>query len=147
MPNFAFMLVQWVYLLALMVWVGGMITFVVLFVPSLTTTLDRPTAGRVISAFLGYYRSAVTVAIALLTGTSVAKFLLWERNLTPWLTARWGCLAIMVVLVLYDFGTLAPRLAAAKAAGDQAAFARTHRTAASTMLLTLAFGLVALFLS
>ncbi|MDH5527478.1 MAG: DUF4149 domain-containing protein [Nitrospirota bacterium] len=146
MPNFTFMAVQWVYLLALAVWVGGMIAFITLVAPALVAALDRESAGRVVAVFLGRFRAAVTVAIALLAATSVAKFLLWE-TVTPWLLVRWGCLAGMTALALYDFGVISPKLAAAKAAGDTATFGRVHRVAVASMGLTVLLGLAALFFS
>ncbi len=146
MPNLSYMAVNWVYMLALCIWLGGMIAFVVLFAPSLTATLSREDAGRVVSAFLGRFRTAVIVCILLLAITCAAKFTLWE-TITPWLILRWAALGGMAGLAAWDFGMLAPRLAVAKEAGDTATFNRIHKTAVMSMSITLALGLLALFLS
>jgi len=146
MPNFAYMAVNWVYLLALCIWLGGMIAFVVLFAPSLTAILSREVAGQVVSNFLGRLRPTVMVCIILLTITSAVKFGIWE-TVTPWLMVRWLALGGMAALAAYDFQSLAPRLAAAKAAGDGATFGRLHKTAVNTMGITMLLGLIALFLS
>lgn len=146
MPNLTYMTVQWAYLLALIVWVGGMITFVALFVPSLSDTLERGKVAQVIGAFLPRFRVAVMGSSGVIVLTSAVKFALWE-TVTPWLLARWAAIALMIGLALYDFGILAPRLKKAKDASDTILFGRIHRTAVATMSLTLVLGLAALFLS
>ncbi len=146
MPNFLYMGVQWAYLLALAIWVGGMIGFIVLFVPSLTDTLKREQTGAVIGNFLPRFRAAVSVCVGILVVTSAVKFALWE-TVTPWLLIRWSALGGMAGIAAYDFGILAPQLKAAKEAGDKKLFARLHTHATLTMGLTLLLGLVALFLS
>jgi hypothetical protein len=145
-PNAPYMLVNGCYLIALAVWVGGMAAFALLFAPALTATLGHGGAGPVVSAFLVRFRVAVGVCILVLLAASAVKYLLWE-TLTGWLLARWTVLAAMTGLAAYDFQVLAPRLAAAQAAGDAAAFDRLHVTAARTMGATLALGLAALGLS
>lgn len=146
MPNFLYMGVQWAYLLALAIWVGGMIGFVVLFVPSLAATLERGQVGAVIGRFLPRFRAAVGACVTVLALTSVVKFLLWE-NVTPWLLLRWSALGAMAALAAYDFGLLAPALKTAREADDKELFARLHGKATLTMGLTLLFGLTALFFS
>ncbi len=146
MPNLTYMAVQWTYLTALAVWIGGMVAFAALFAPSLTAVLERPQAGRVVADFLGRFRKVVIGCMVVLLVTSLIKFIAWE-NLTPWLLLRWGALAGMFGLAVYDFGSLAPRLAAARAAEDQATFGRLHKTAVSTMSATLLLGLLVLFVS
>lgn len=140
------MAVNWVYMLALCIWLGGMIAFVVLFAPSLTATLSREDAGHVVANFLTRLRPTVVVCIVLLTITSMAKYALWETT-TPWLLMRWAALGIMAALAAYDFQVLAPKLVAAKAAGDTATFGKLHKSAVMTMGITMLLGLVALFLS
>lgn len=146
MPNFLYMSVQWAYLLALAIWVGGMIGFIVLFVPSLTHTLKREQTGTVIADFLPRFRAAVAVCVGILAVTSAVRFALWE-TVTPWLLIRWAALGGMAGLAAYDFSLLAPRLKAAKEEGDKKLFARLHAKATLTMGLTLLLGLVALFFS
>jgi len=146
MPNALYMIVNGFYLAALAVWVGAMVAFVTVFVPTLTATLERPAVGPVIGAFLTRFRVAVGICVLVLLATSAAKFLLWE-TLTGWLLARWALLAAMTGLAAYDFQVLAPRLAAARSAGDAGAFDRLHVTAARTMGATLVLGLAALGLS
>jgi hypothetical protein len=123
-----------------------MAAFALLFVPALTATLGHGVAWPVISAFLARFRVAVGVCVLVLLAASAAKYLLWE-TLTGWLLARWAVLAAMTGLAAYDFQVLAPRLAAARAAGDAGAFDRLHVTAARTMGATLVLGLAALGLS
>jgi len=145
-PNLAYMTVNGVYLAALAVWLGGMVAFAAVFVPSLVAALERPQAARVISAFLPRFRRAVAVCAAVLLAASVLKFALWETY-GPWLLARWLTLAAMALLAGYDFRVLAPRLAAARAAGDTAGFDRLHGTAVGTLGATTLLGLAAFCLS
>lgn len=146
MPNLAYLAVNGTYLTALAVWVGGMVAFAALFVPTLTAALPRDDVGRVIAVFLPRFRTTVALCILVLLMASGAKFALWE-SLNPWLLARWAALALMIGFAAYDFTVLAPRLGAAKAEGDGATFARLHTLATRTMGATLALGLVAVFLS
>jgi hypothetical protein len=146
MPNLAFLTVNGAYLTALAIWVGGMAAFAFLFAPTLVATLSRADGGRVVAAFLPRFRTTVALCIVALLACSVAKYALWE-TLTPWILARWAALAAMTGLAAYDFTVLAPRLAAARADGDEAGFARLHATASATMGATLGLGVVAVFLS
>lgn len=146
MPNLAYLAVNGTYLTALAVWIGGMAAFAFLFAPTLVATLPREDAGRVVAAFLPRFRTAVALCIVVLLAASGAKYALWE-SLSPWLLMRWAALAVMTGLAAYDFTVLAPRLAAARAQGDGATFARLHATASLTMSATLGLGVVAVFLS
>jgi len=146
MPNLTYMAVQWCYLTALAVWVGGIIGFAALFVPSMAQVLERADTGRVIAAFLPRFRVAVASCVAVLLLTSVVKFAAWE-TLTGWLLARWLLLGAMAGLALYDFRVLAPRLIQARAAGDRKSFDRQHRSAVATLSATCLMGLGVLFLS
>jgi len=146
MPNFTYMAVNWVYMLSLCIWLGGMIAFVVLFAPSLTAVLSREDAGHVVANFLTRLRPTVVVCIVLLTITSVAKYGYWE-TVTPWLLMRWMALGIMAALAAYDFSVLAPKLVKSKATGDTTTFGKLHKTAVKTMGLTMLLGLIVLFLS
>jgi uncharacterized membrane protein len=145
-PNLAYMAVNGTYLTALAVWVGGMAAFAFLFAPTLVASLPREDAGRVVAAFLPRFRTAVALCILVLLIASGAKYALWE-TLSPWVLVRWAALAVMMGLAAYDFTVLAPRLAAARAQGDGAGFARLHAVAARTMGATLGLGLVAVYLS
>jgi putative copper export protein len=147
MPNIAYLAVNGTYLVALAVWVGGMVAFAFLFAPTLVAALPREDAGRVVAAFLPRFRTTVLLCVVVLLVTSGLKFALWEMNLNPWLVARWAALAAMTGLAAYDFSVLAPRLAAAKAEGDGATFDRLHATASRTLGLTLGLGVVAVVLS
>jgi uncharacterized membrane protein len=146
LPNLAYLTVNGAYLTALAVWIGGMVAFAFLFAPALVATLSRADAGRVVAAFLPRFRNAVALCIVVLVACSAAKYALWETR-TPWILARWAALGAMAGLAAYDFTVLAPRLAAAKAQGDEAGFARLHGTASGTMAATLGLGVVAVFLS
>jgi putative copper export protein len=147
MPNITYLTVNGTYLIALAVWIGGMAAFAFLFAPTVAAVLSREDAGRVVAAFLPRFRTAVALCIVALLVTSGIKFVLWEANLNPWLLARWAALAAMTGFAAYDFTVLAPRLAAARAAGDEAGFARLHVTASWTMGVTLGLGVVAVYLS
>lgn len=146
LPNVAYMGVNGAYLTALVLWVGGMAAFAFLFAPTLVATLTRADAGRVVAAFLPRFRNTVALCIVVLLACSAAKYALWE-TLSPWILARWAALAVMTGLAAYDFTVLAPRLAAAKARGDEAGFARLHASASRTMGATLGLGVLAVFLS
>lgn len=146
MPNLAYMAVNGCYLTALGVWLGGMVAFAFLFAPSLRATLARDEAGRVVSDFLPRFRAAVALCTLVLVVASGAKFALWETLTAP-LLARWAVLAGMMGLAAYDFTILAPRMGAAKAAGDAAAFDRMHAVAGRTMGATLGLGVLAMGLS
>ncbi|MFQ5508184.1 MAG: DUF4149 domain-containing protein [Leptospirillia bacterium] len=146
MPNLTFMGVQFVYMLALVIWVGGMIGFIVLFVPSMSAVLERHVTGQVITNFLPRLKKVVAICIVLLAVTSAVKLVLWE-NITPWLIGRWAALAAMFALAVYDYAIVNPRMTAAKAAGDIKTFDELHGKAIVAMGATLLMGLVALFLS
>lgn len=103
--------VQFIHLLALAVWVGGIVILRTIVVPVLFQTLS---SQELSDFFLGevfrkFNQSTLFCAGALIV-TGVIKFLSWE-NLTPWNTIRYGAIFVMSLVSLYTAYAVVPKIA------------------------------------
>lgn len=113
-PNFYFMGVQFFHLLALVIWVGGMVVIRCIVVPILLH-LSPSQQGRNLALreiFKRFYRITLVCA-GVLVVTSVIKFLTWE-NLTPWNTMRYSAIFGMCWISLYVNSGILSRRAQSK---------------------------------
>lgn len=110
-PNFLFMGVQFVHLLALAVWVGGIVILRTIIAPMLFQTLS---SQEPIDFFLGEvfrkFNQATLFCAGALIVTGVIKFLSWE-NLTPWNTIRYFAIFVMSLVSLYTAYAVVPKIA------------------------------------
>lgn len=154
-PNFYFMGVQFVHLLALSLWVGGLVVTATITAPVLFSVLpSRALAGQVFSEIHKKLERVLLASSAALVMTGVIKYRTWE-NLTPWNLGRYIAIGIMSVSILYSFTGLSPRLralqvqeaGAAFSSEREAEFKRLHRLSYRCMWVNLIGGLVVLLLA
>ncbi len=141
-------LVKWLYLLALIVWVGAVVFFSFVVAPALFRTFPTPDAGRAVGAvFPIYYRVGYVGSAVLLLGSvvflgSAASRLWWGVNTL--LTA------VMLAATLYGGIVVQPRATALRPQIHDAAapqevkheFAQLHRLAVQLNGAVLICGLV-----
>jgi len=85
-------------------------------------------------------------AIVVMIVTAAIKHFLWETHaISPWIAIRWGALALMAAIVLYELFGLEPAIMKAEAPSD--AFTRLHKRSEALMKAGLASAFVALLLS
>ncbi len=100
-PNFYFMGVQFLHLLALSVWVGGIILIQGVMTPTLFKSLPaQPMAEHLVYEVSLKFHHITLFCTATLIITGVIKFLRWE-NLTPWNFIRYAAICVMSLVSLY----------------------------------------------
>ncbi len=108
-PNFYFMGVQFFHLLALAIWVGGIVIIRCIVLPTLLRSTPSPQSGNLelCEISVRFYRITLFCALVLIV-TSFIKFMTWE-NLTPWNSIRYLAISGMISISLYVCYGVFPR--------------------------------------
>jgi uncharacterized membrane protein len=126
---------KWLYLMALIIWLGEVIFFSFVVAPSIFATFPTPEAGRAVGAiFPTYYRIGYGCGIILLIGAVVLTGAAVARG---WWAVNIVLTAVMLALTLYAGVIIQPRVAAlspqihtpAATAAVKDEFSRLHRLA------------------
>lgn len=109
-PNFYFMGIQFVHLLALSIWVGGIVAIGLIVAPTLFRRIkSRRTAGELMGEILRKFDLLSLFCIAALIITGMIKYWTWE-NLTPWNLTRYLAILVMSGVGLYSALVVSPKL-------------------------------------
>jgi len=109
-PNFYFMGVQFLHLLALVVWVGGIVILQSIVAPALICfSSSRQFAALILREVYNRFHRTTLVCAAVLLASSGIKFLRWE-NLTPWNSIRYSAIFVMTSVAIYMNLRLFPQL-------------------------------------
>jgi uncharacterized membrane protein len=156
-PNLLALIVNFVYHLALALWIGGGIALGALTAPELFRQLPRSQAGGIFGPILRRFSRLRLAAVFAALAAAAAKHLLWEsHSASGWIATRWVALAAMTVIVVYELLVLEPAMAVHRgkmAPGGtdsdpaRTAFQRLHRRSEGLMKVGLLAALVASFLS
>lgn len=149
--------VNWLHLAATVTWLGAMVTNMLVLMPTARETLEPPVMGRFLSSFMKRFRPLVYICIITLFVTGVVMMSLNRHYLGPlafgnlWtqlLLVKHILIIIMVVMVVYAFEVLAPKVGRVAAAGPSPELAKLQklqmRVATAGMVIAL---LVLLFTS
>ena len=126
---------KWLYLMALIIWLGEVIFFSFVAAPSIFATFPTPEAGRAVGAiFPTYYRIGYGCGIILLIGAVVLTGAAVARG---WWAVNIVLAAVMLALTLYAGVIIQPRVAALSpqihtptaTAAVKDEFSRLHRLA------------------
>ncbi len=127
---------NWFHLSATVVWFGAMVTNFLVLMPAAKESLEPPVMGRFMSVFMKRFRPLVYVSIAALVLTGIIMMLLNRHylglfdfgNLWTWLLlVKHILVIIVVVMVLYSFEILSPRVGRMAAAGPSPDFAKLQK--------------------
>jgi putative copper export protein len=145
MPNWWYILVNSAYLLALSIWIGGVVVLGALTAPVLFRALPRPDAGALFGPILRRFSRVRLASVVVMIAAALTKFLVWETHASsPWIAIRWTALAIMSASVLYELFGLEPALQSAR---GTPAFASLHQRSELLMKVGLCAAVAALVLS
>jgi len=142
-------LLKWLHVMALAVWLGGIVFFSFFVAPSVFRTLPPAEAGRLVAdIFPNYYRVGY-VCGAVLLGTSVALWRSATDSAAGWVAST-GLTAVMLSLTLYAGLVIQPRAHAlheelngsSAGASIQAEFDELHRRAVQTNAAVLLGGVI-----
>ncbi|MFQ5560418.1 MAG: DUF4149 domain-containing protein [Nitrospinota bacterium] len=158
MPNLTFMTVQFFHLTALALWVGGIVGIGIVAAPSIfKLSASRTLAGEIVGNILEKFGKLTLACMVVLAITSLIKYSLWETK-NPWILTRYGVLLLMAAATIFSNFVVSPKMAAIKeklGSFDttqkedplRVSFNNYHKVSSSLMLLSLACGLLALFLA
>jgi len=151
-----FIFIKWIHLLATVAWIGGMFTNFLIYIPAISKVLDPASAGKLMGAVMKRFRVMVYSAMGLflLTGMIMGLILNGPGEVSSngeyWgtlLTVKIVLYTIMVVLALYAFEVLAPKVAEAAASGPSPKLARLQKTQMIMAVLGFILGIVILGIS
>ncbi len=108
--------VYWIHLLATVLWFGGMMANMFVFMPTTLKVLDPPNAGKLMGTIMKKFRGIVYTCFGLLAVTGVLIGLKHHKALNPgelnllWVKAarlKHIIIIILLLLVIYAFEILA----------------------------------------
>lgn len=149
-------IINWIHLLATVAWIGGMTTNTLILLPSIRETLEPATAGRFLGAVMKRFRLLVYASIILLlfsgavvtglhgnylellqTGNSWAQVILIKHVFA----------AALIVLAVYAFEVLAPKVARMGVRGPSPELVRLQKLQSRLATAGLMIGLIILLLA
>ncbi|MFQ5456167.1 MAG: DUF4149 domain-containing protein [Nitrospirota bacterium] len=158
MPNFYFMGVQFFHLMALAIWVGGMVIIMFIAAPAIFKRLEsRTLAGEITGEILRKFDIIVFFCISALVITGIIKYLNWE-NPTPWIIMRYMAILVMSLSAIYSSGIISPKMRSLKSKissfdtlpennHNRIAFNQLHRISSICMFLNLICGIISILLA
>lgn len=119
-------LIDWMHIMATVVWIGGMITNLFVIRPALAGTLAPADAGKFMGALMKRFRIIVYASIVILGVTGIPLKIInenyisiinFENNWEIVSFIKHICYGILVLLAVYSFEILSPKVAKLAAQG------------------------------
>ena len=113
-------LIDWLHIMATVIWIGGMFTNMVILRPVMVKTLAPADAGKFMGALMKRFRVVVYASIVLLGVTGIPLKIInenyisiinFENNWEIVSFIKHVCYGILVILAVYMFEVLSPRMA------------------------------------
>ncbi len=127
---------NWLHLVAVVVWIGAMISNVLVLLPAARKSLEPPVMGRLMGAVMKRSRRLVYASITVLLVTGVLIMFLNKAYLglfdlgnswTVFLVVKHVFVAILIILGVYMFEVLAPKLGRLAAKGPSPELAELQK--------------------
>lgn len=127
---------NWLHLVAVVVWIGAMIGNVLTLLPSARESLEPPVMGRLMGSIMKRSRRLVYASIIVLLVTGVIMMILNKEYLGPldlgnswtvFLLVKHIFVAILIILGVYMFEVLAPKLGQMAAKGPSPELAQMQK--------------------
>ncbi|HEX3579265.1 MAG TPA: DUF4149 domain-containing protein [Thermoanaerobaculia bacterium] len=101
MPNWLYLIFQFLYDLGLALWIGGTIVVGAATAPVLFKALPRQQAGAIFGPILARFARIQALALLMIVIGATARFLIWERHAaTLWLLGRWSAIVLLAWALL-----------------------------------------------
>jgi hypothetical protein len=101
LPNWLYLIFQFLYDLGLALWIGGTIVLGAAAAPVLFKSLPRPQAGGIFGPILARFARIQAIALLMIVVGAGARFLIWERHAaTLWLIGRWSAIVLLAWALL-----------------------------------------------
>lgn len=129
-------LLKWLHLMATVAWIGGMLINFLVYIPAIGRVLEPPVAGRLMGSVMKRFRLLVYVAmgILLLSGSLMGIMHSRAASAVPsggsyvvLLFLKILIFTIMVLLAIYAFEILAPKVARIAASGPSSKLSRYQK--------------------
>ncbi|MCH7825973.1 MAG: DUF4149 domain-containing protein [Acidobacteria bacterium] len=154
MPNWTFLALHFFHTMALVIWVGGMVTIGAIVAPvAFREAPDRGVAGRIVGLSLQRFDLLVVVCIVSLVVTS-GLMAQWYGRWSVWYAVQYACIALMSLSALVSMTIVAPKMRSLRRRLEDGAmpthgaeFDRLHQFAALSMRFNLACGTIAILFS
>lgn len=123
-------LIDWMHIMATVVWIGGMITNLFVIRPVLASTLTPPDAGKFMGALMKRFRIIVYTSIVILGVTGIPLKIInenyisiinFENNWEIVSFVKHLCYGVLVMVAVYSFEILSPKVAKVAAQGPSPA--------------------------
>ena len=151
-----YLLIKWIHLLAAVAWIGTMFANFFIYIPVISNQLDPPSAGKLIGTVMKRIRVLVYICITLFILAGVLLVSLYGSNMgpirvgDPWFLYFFGKMLvflIMVVLAVYAFEVLAPRITRLSAKGPSPILGRLQKRQKIVALIGFILGILIIFVS
>jgi len=112
-------IINWLHLLATVVWIGGISSNILVLLPSVRESLDPRSAGALMASVMKRYRILIYASISVLLITGVVMMLLnklyigllqIDNSWSQIVLVKHIFIGVMVILVIYSFEVLAPKV-------------------------------------
>ena len=149
-------LIKWVHLLATAAWIGGMFTNFFVYHPVISKELDPPTTGKLMGAVMKRYKGMVYISMGVLflTGMMLGSIHGGSNELSSsgnsWvfiLFVKLIVFTVMVIMAIYAFEILAPKVAKIAARGPSPELHRIQKSQKSFAMAGFIMGIIILALS
>ncbi|MFQ5981301.1 MAG: DUF4149 domain-containing protein [Candidatus Heimdallarchaeota archaeon] len=149
-------LVNWLHLLATVVWIGGVIVNVAIVMPSAKEALDPPTMGKLIGTFMKRFRPIIygCAVVLVITGipmmtqnTEYEDIGNFENVWTIVMLVKHLLVALMIFVAVYAFETLAPQAGELAAQGPSTELTAIQKRQMRVGMIGLILGLIVLLLT
>jgi uncharacterized membrane protein len=151
-----YILIKWIHLLAAVAWIGTMFANFFIYLPAISRQLDPPAAGKITGNVMKRIRVLVYICISLFVLSGVFLVALHGSNVgpirvgDPWFLyffAKMLVFLIMVVLAVYAFEVLAPRIVRLSAKGPSLKLGRLQKRQKIVALIGFVLGILIIFVS
>jgi uncharacterized membrane protein len=145
--------VNWLHLVATVVWIGGIVTNLIVVSPSAKESLEPPVMGRFMGSFIKRFRCLVYFSMGVLVVTGVIMMLLNDQYLgifnfgnlwTLVVVVKHILVVILIILAIYIFQILFPRMGQLGAKGPSPELAKLQKLQGQLAVTTVIIGLVIL---
>lgn len=149
-------LLKWIHLMATVAWIGGMFTNFFIYIPAIGKTLEPAEAGKLTGIVMKRFRVMVYLAMAvfLITGIIMGSLHLnsdpvfsSKNQMVALLIFKVPLYIIMVLLAIFSFERMAPRLARIAADGPSPQLRKAHKSQKILALTSLLLGMIILAIS
>ncbi len=147
---------NWLHLMATVIWIGGMSTNILLLLPSAKEVLEPPLAGKLIGAVMKRYRIIVYISIIVLVASGMSITFLSEEYLGAMQFSNlWNqvmlikhiFVAVLIILAIYAFEVVAPKVSRLAAKGPSPELINLQKLQLNMALVGFVLGIIILLLT